>query len=315
MAELPVRKLFADYVVYLALRVVICLLQAMTIEACQRLSRALAVLACDVLRVRHNITDENLRHVYPDWSPAQRRDVARRMWEHLFLMVCEVAHVPRKIHETNWRLYIHVHRKRELVGYLLDPRPIVLVSGHFGNFEIASYSAGLLGFKTYAIARPLDNPFLDRYLKQFREAKGQYILPKDGSAAQVQQVLDSGGALALLGDQNAGPKGCWVEFLGRPASCHKALALFTLSGGAPMLVSYARRLDAPLSFEVGLQGVADPRAWDESLAGVKPLTQWYNAMLEALIRDCPDQYWWVHHRWKDEPRARKTAEKQAKKAA
>ena len=66
-----------------------------------------------------------------------------------------------------------------------------------------------------------------------------------GLAAQVQAVLDSGGALALLGDQSAGPKGCWVEFLGRPASCHKALALFTLSGGAPMLASYARRTTAP----------------------------------------------------------------------
>jgi KDO2-lipid IV(A) lauroyltransferase len=309
------RRRIGDYLVYLAVRLAVCVIQAMTIEACESLARALAILACDVFRVRGRIVDDNLRHVFPEMSPRERRDLARRMWEHLFLLVCEVAHVPRKVHETNWRRYITIHRKRELVAYMLDPRPIVLVSGHFGNFELASYATGLLGFKTYAIARPLDNPYLDRFVKQFREAKGQYLLPKDGSAAQVEAVLDRGGTLALLGDQHAGPKGCWIEFLGRPASCHKALALFTLSGGAPMLVSYARRTTAPLQFEVGLHGVADPRVENASLAGVKQLTQWYNDALGALIRAHPEQYWWVHQRWKDEPRARKTTEKQARRAA
>ena len=309
------RRRIGDYLVYLALRLVVCVIQAVTIEACQSLARALAVLACDIFRVRRRIVDDNLRHVFSELSPRGRRDLARRMWEHLFLLVCEVAHVPRKIHETNWRRYITIRDKSDLVAYMLDPRPVVLVSGHFGNFEVASYSAGLLGFKTHAIARPLDNPFLDRFVKQFREAKGQYLLPKEGSAAQVEEVLDRGGTLALLGDQHAGPKGCWVEFLGRPASCHKALALFTLSGGAPMLVSYARRTTGPLKFEVGLHGVADPRLQNESLSGVRQLTQWYNEALEALMCAHPEQYWWVHDRWKDEPRARKTAQKQAQRAA
>jgi KDO2-lipid IV(A) lauroyltransferase len=82
-----------------------------------------------------------------------------------------------------------------------------------------------------------------------------------------------------------------------------------------MIVSYAKRLGKPLSFEIGLADVADPKCWNERLAGVKPLTQWYNDALGSLILDCPEQYWWVHHRWKDEPRARATAEKQARRAA
>lgn len=309
------RRRVTDYLVYLLLRIVVCVLQAISIEACHALSRGLAVLACDILRLREKVLEDNLSHVYPAWSPCERHDLARRMWEHLFLLVCEVAHVQRKVHETNWRRYISIEQKRELVTYLLDPRPVLLVSGHFGNFEIASYATGLLGFKTYAIARPLDNPYLDRYLKQFREAKGQFMFPKEGSAVQVQAVMDGGGILTLLGDQHAGPKGCWVDFLGRPASCHKALALFTLTGGAPMLVSYAKRTTGPLRFEIGLSGVADPHRSDPALAGVKPLTQWYNRMLESLILADPHQYWWVHQRWKDDPRARKTAERQAARAA
>lgn len=309
------RRRVTHYLVYLAVRLAVCLMQAITMEACQTLSRGLAWLACDVFRLREKVVDDNLRHVYPSWTARERRDLARAMWEHLFLLVCEVAHVPRKVHDTNWRQFLTIDGKQEFVAYMLDPRPTLLVSGHFGNFEMGSFATGLLGFKTYAIARPLDNPYLDRFLKKFRQAKGQYMLPKDGSAAQVQEVLDAGGILTLLGDQHAGPKGCWVDFLGRPASCHKALALFTLTGGAPMIVSYARRTNRPLHFQVGVTGVADPRDWDESLAGVKPLTQWYNRMLASLILDHPDQYWWVHQRWKDDPRARKAAEKQSQRAA
>ncbi len=84
---------------------------------------------------------------------------------------------------------------------------------------------------------------------------GQHMLDKEGSAVPVQQILEAGGALALLADQHAGPKGCWANFLGHKASCHKALALFVLTSGAEMVVSYNRRLDRPLKFEMGCTGL------------------------------------------------------------
>ena len=156
-----------------------------------------------------------------------------------------------------------------------------MVSGHFGNFELGSYITGLLGYRGYVIARPLDNPYLDRYVSRFRAAYGQIVLPKHGSAGQVEAVLSGGGRIGLLGDQHAGPKGCWVDFLGRPASCHKAVALLTLTGGAPLLVTYAKRVGGPLQFEAGLMGVADPQTPGQEQANVESLTRWYNAMLEA----------------------------------
>jgi KDO2-lipid IV(A) lauroyltransferase len=256
------------------------------------------------LRVRKKVVEENLRHTFPRLSVAERRTLSRQMWEHLFLMVCEIAHAPRKIHDTNWRQYFRIPHKRDFVRYLLDPRPTVLISGHFGNFEITSYMAGLLGFSTYAIARRLDNPHLDRYVNRFRSANGQFILPKDGGSSQVDAVLRSGGTVALLGDQSAGPKGCWVQFLGRPASCHKAISLFTLVSGAPLIVSYGRRIGAPLRFEIGLTGIADPRDGRDETSGVRPLTEWYNSHLEQAIRLAPEQYWWIHRRWKGQPRSR-----------
>ncbi len=294
-----------EYCVYLIIRIAICVIQALRIETCERLAGALAILANDILRVRRDVLEENLTHTFPGMSRRERRDLSRRMWCHLFLMICEIAHVPRKIHDTNWRKYIRYHRPRELVSHFLSQDPLVVVSGHFGNFEMASYGCGLMGFPTYAIARPLDNRFLHKFINQFRSSRGQFILPTEGSADAIQRVLNSGRILALLGDQHAGRKGCWVDFLGRPASCHKALAIFTLSGGAPMIVGYAKRAGRPLQFEIGLHAVADPKNLDPSLQGVKQLTQWYNHRLEELIREVPDQYWWIHRRWKGEPPRRR----------
>ena len=287
---------------YLAVRVSLSLIQAVSIETCRSVCRVLAWLASNVVRLRAKVTDENLAHAFPELSPHKRRRLSRHMWEHLLLMVCEIAHAPRKIHETNWRKFVAVHRKRELIQAFLSRRAKVVVTAHFGNFEIGGYIMGFWGFPTFTMARPLDNPYLDALVNRFRESMGQTIIPKDGTAEVADTLLGTGGTLVLVGDQHAGDKGVWIDFFGRPASCHKALALFTLLNKAPMLVTYVRRLGRPMWFEVGLAEQFDPAAPGESdLGGVTELTQWYNDILEDEIRRAPDQYWWLHNRWRDAP--------------
>ena len=304
-------KQITDWFVYLLVRMFVCVVQSLRIETCHGVARGLAWLASDVLSLRGAVLDENLRTAFPHLNSPERKAMGLAMWEHLFLMVCEVAHAPRKIHRRNWHQFISIPRKRELVRYLLDPRPIVMVSGHFGNFEMGGYVAGLLGFPSHTVARTLDNPYLDRFVRRFREANGQFILPKNGSAGQIDGVLKSGGLLVALGDQHAGPKGCWVEFFGRPASYHKAIALFPLIRGAPLLLVHARRTGRPLHFEVGFTDDVDPKTMSSHLQSVPALTNWYNNALEAMIRQAPEQYWWIHRRWKGEPPKRKPAVPQA----
>lgn len=294
-------KRLKDLVVYAAVRLIIAAIQVMPLSMCAQFSRTLAYLAAQVFRIRGKLVDENLRLSFPELSDEQRLVVTRQMWEHLFLLLCEVVLAPRKIHETNWRKYINKNDQGVMSKYLLDSRPVAFVSGHFGNFEMGALTMGLFGFPGFAVARDLDNPYLDKLIRSFRESKGLFVLPKDGSAAQIQTVLDAGKTLMLLGDQHAGTKGVWIDFLGRPASCHKALALFTLSSGAPMLVTYCRRTTGILQFEIGIAGVADPETMPPEQRDVRNLTQWYNNCLAALIRDEPGQYWWLHRRWKEKP--------------
>jgi KDO2-lipid IV(A) lauroyltransferase len=301
---------WSDYPIYLVVRITLAVLQALRIETCVALCGFTSWLMYDVLKVRRKLVDENLAQAFPDRSLAERQAIARRMWVHLLTMVVEIAHAPRKIQQTNWRKYVTLHRRRELVGVMLLDRPRVLVSAHFGNFEVCGLMAGLLGISTFTVARTLENRYLNDLVIRFRELHRQFILPKIGSADQADAVLKNKGALALLGDQHAGDKGCWVDFFGRPASCHKALALFTLLSDAPMALIYCRRNGPPLHFELGLAGIAEPRNLPPECTDVKTLTQWYNRVLEEEIRKAPDQYWWLHHRWRDPPKRAKKAKPQ-----
>jgi KDO2-lipid IV(A) lauroyltransferase len=252
-----------------------------------------------VVRLRGGLVDENLRYAFPNMGAEERRRTARDMWEHLFLLVLEVAHSHRKIHETNWRQYVTLVNDGPLLRQTLSDRPTILLSAHFGNFEVAGYVLGLMGFHTYAVARPLDNPFLNRFITRVRGATGQFIIPKNDAYEQLLWAADKGKTLAFLADHYAGSKGCWVEFFGRPASAHKAIALFALEHGAPMVVSYARRTDRPLHFEMRAVAFHDPRSHSAQIASIRELTQWYTTRFEEIVRTAPEQYWWLHRRWKD----------------
>jgi KDO2-lipid IV(A) lauroyltransferase len=236
------------------------------------------------------------------------------MWHHLLLMVCEIAWAQRRLHLTNWSQHVRFRNQRDILSALLSKRPAVMVTGHFGNFEVSGYVIGLMGVSTTTIARRLDNRFLHRWVERFRGAKGQHMVDKEGCAPIVEQHLKAGGVLTILADQHAGDKGCWTQFMGVPASCHKALALFSLSSKAPMLAGYTIRLDGkPMKMESACLAIADPATDDPACDSVTSLTQWYNARLEESVALAVEQYWWLHRRWRRPPR--KVAKRLEKRAA
>ena len=248
------RKVVVDYFVYFVVRVLLCVMQALPESACQLLAKGLAWGFCDVCHFRSQVVDDNLRHAFPAASARRRMQICRGMWQHLMLLAFEIGRANRKIHETNWRDYVSFDGARNLVACQLDGRPVVIVTGHFGNFEISGYVAGLLGLPNFTVARPLDNRFLHDFIGRFRHSTGQQIISSRGSADLVGKVLEAGASLAVLGDHYGGPKGCWIEFFHRPASCHKSIALLALSYEAPLIVFHTQRTGRMLHFKL----VANP---------------------------------------------------------
>ncbi len=293
-----------QYGVYLVVRALLCVIQAIPLGWAEVLARWGAWVCWDLLKLRRQVVEENLQAAFPQWSSPMRNQVARAMWEHLFLMAAEVAQAHRRLHRGNWHHWVQIEGEPEAVSLLLQRRPLLLVTAHFGNFEMAGFLLSLWGYPIWSVARPLDNPYLDELVQQFRGSRGQRLLRKRGEFERIEQILQQGGILCLLADQYAGRKGCWVEFFHRPASAHKAIALLALEHQAPIAVGYCVREDRPLRFRLVIQSCLDPSSCPAEMLTVPELTQWYTREFEHFIRRWPQQYWWVHRRWKQPRRTR-----------
>ena len=117
--------------------------------------------------------------------------------------------------------------------------------------------------------------------------------------------------MAFLADQYAGEKGCWVEFFGRRASAYKAIALLSLEHDAPVAVCLSPRLGGPMQFEMVTKAMADPRDARDDVGTVRDMTQWYTSCWKRPSARHPEQYWWVHRRWKDTRKRRPQRQKAA----
>jgi KDO2-lipid IV(A) lauroyltransferase len=301
------RKWLLDYLVFLAVRSAVALLQALPIGAAARLAEAFAWLAYRVDRRHRAVARGNLRQAYPMLSEAQRERLVRATYRHFCLMIVEMVFLPRKLQPSNWRRYLDLAPGETVVRALLSGRPTIVVTGHYGNWEMAGYALALFGFKSAAVARPLDNPYLDDLVRRFRQKTGQQLLNKKGDFERTEQILKAGGILCTLGDQDAGQGGLFVDFFGRPASTHKAIALLALHHDALILVAAARRAGPVMRYRLEAAAPIDPRDYANQQGGVQALTQRFTHEFEEIVRLDPRQYLWLHRRWKSVPRARPRA--------
>lgn len=315
MARKP-RNDWADYAVYVAVRLLVGLAQALSIRQSYALADALAAALYRVDRRHRLVALENLREAFGDRYDAAGRDrIVRGVYRHFCRMLMEMLHIPRKLHPTTWRDRIELVGHAPVLDRLVTGGPVILLTGHFGNWELAGYLFGVFGFPPNSVARELDNPYLDRFLRRFRERTGQKLIPKKGGYEQMLEVLRTGGVLSMLADQDAGPRGLFVDFFGRPASTHKAIALLAIEHSAPVVVGYARRLGAGFRYEVGTEEVILPEELTGGADDVRLVTQRFTAALERVIRRSPEQYLWLHRRWKHRPRGAAGARSPADRAA
>lgn len=307
---------------YFAFQLFVCVLQAFSPRRCAALAGGLAWIVHHCLPrklTRYHVARDNLRAALGDgYSDADLDEIIYGMWKHLFRMVAEIVHLPRKLHRNNVTGAVQFRNRPLVLRALCSGRPVVLLSGHFGNWEMAVALFGLFGFRMAVVARELDNPHLNAWFRRFRQCTGHRMLAKKGGYSEMLDLLERRGHLAMLGDQDAGPRGLFVNFFGRPASTFRSIALLAVEYRALICVGYARRLNDDAScadlprYEVGCEAIIDPleiEADDE----IAEITQQYTAALERVIRMAPEQYFWVHRRWKSRPhrRSRPAARKRA----
>ena len=239
---------------------------------------------------------------FPDWSPQRVDDVCLRSFEHVAMLGVELMHTPRTLGPHTWTRHIGIRKLGAGIDLLNRREPMIMITGHIGNWEVMGSVLASLGYDLDALARPIDNPLVDRWLMRIRQRRGMRIITKFDATDRMVRVLDDGGALAFIADQNAGDKGLFVPFFNRLASCYKSIGLLALNKRVPIVCGCGQRLPGSLKFEVDLTDVIRPEEWEAHDDPLFYITARYSRALENMIRRHPEQYLWAHRRWKSRPR-------------
>jgi len=245
----------------------------------------------------------HLRLSFPDWSELRYHEVAKASMRNMVYLGLEVLFTTRLITPGRWRRHITLTNMAENLRLLLyRPSGLIFLTGHFGNWEVVGYTMAALGFPNSAVARNLDNPYLNEYMLGVRQKRGMTILDKRGAAGVIPELLENKGAVSFIADQDAGRRGMFVDFFGRPASTYKSIALLAMQYNVPVIVGYGRRLDEEYHFEIGIEKIIRPEDWADKQDPQRFITQEYTTALETTIRRAPEQYLWTHRRWKHRPK-------------
>ncbi|MFA6134284.1 MAG: lysophospholipid acyltransferase family protein [Phycisphaerae bacterium] len=297
-----VRNKYVDYLQYLGLRLFAMFVHMAEPETNYRTARWIGRLMYRFDRKHRRIAIGHLRLSFPDWDEARLNAVARTSMENLVCLGMEVLQTTRLITPMTWRKHVRLKNLGPALRLLLERKTgVIFVTGHYGNFEVAGYTMATLGFPSVSVARPLDNPYINDHIMGVREKTGQSILYKKGATGSMEDVLEGRGALSFIADQDAGRKGLFVDFFGRPASTYKSVALMAMKFGAPIVVGYGRRLDDKFHFEMGVDRIIYPHEWADKDDPLCWTTQEFTHALEQIVRGAPEQYFWVHRRWKHRP--------------
>lgn len=298
------RNDWIDWLQYVALRVVHMTMHCWPVQWNLRFAQLVGDVMYYVDARHRKRAAGNIRRSFPELSEEKVQTLARESMRQMIMLFVEVMFTVRLIRIDTFMRHMTVGGdfRRTLELLMQRNRGLIMLTGHYGNWEILGYVLGTLGFSTVAVARPLDNKYVNEWLLGVRERLGMRIVDKKGATQDITQTLDANGTVCFIADQNAGPKGLFVDFFGRKASTYKSIGLLAMQYNVPVVIGYARRVGTKFEFEIGTEDIIYPEDWAGQDKPLNYITQRYTTAIEKSVRGDPGQYLWVHRRWKTRPK-------------
>jgi KDO2-lipid IV(A) lauroyltransferase len=244
---------------------------------------------------------ENLKLAFPAWDKKQRRTAIRGMVRQLGWMGAEFARFPRYT-KNNIERTVLLDGFENFASAQARGKGVLFLTGHMSAWEMAPFAQALFGHPLHFLVRPIDNPRVDALIMEYRCLNGNQPIDKNQSARAVLKVLAAKGTVGILADQNTQlTEGVFADFFGIPACTTAGLARFALHTGAavvPVFLHWDNTLRKyRLSFDPEVELV---RTGDDA-AEIRENTQRFTHVIENYVRRYPDQWLWVHRRWKTRP--------------
>ncbi len=288
-----------DQIEYFALCTVVKIVQKLSPNTAVKIGRGLGRFLFTFVPIRKKIVLDNLSRTFPDKSEKERHQIARMTYQNFGQTFIEFLRNPvRTKAETLDRVRLHNdHLLREAIK---AGNGIILISGHFGNWEMMASVVAALGYPAVVIARPQRNRLVDSMINQFRQSAGIETVPLGFGVRTFLRALGQNKVVALLADQDAHRDGVFVDFLGRPSSTAPGPAAFVLKTGAQLIfVTSVLRRDG--RYDAYFEKIKTDDLSEFNKDNIRILTQRHAAKLEEKVRRWPHHWFWMHRRWKTTP--------------
>lgn len=289
---------------FLGFRIPVELIRRLSFSTAFRLGERLGSVAYVLARPQRRTAMINLRIAFPQKSDAERREILRESCRNFGRMAVEWCHMYRLTRE-NVAERVTFADPDSWTGdtqRLIGSTGILVLTGHFGNWELFAHAIGLYGNPVHLVHRPFRNPLFDRFVNNERQRSGTVLISKRQAAQQIIRVLRDQGIVAVPFDQNAtGRWGIFAEFFGLPASTHPGLARLHELSGAPVYPVFLVRRNHSPRHEIVICPRVDTVHTGNSAQDAIENTRRFNRAFEEMVRAHPDHWIWMHRRWRTRP--------------
>src|SRR5438105_4176246 len=243
----------------------------------------------------------NLELAFPDLAPSEHKRLLRGCFENLGRLLGVFSHFAEGDTDSLKRI-IECEGLEHLEAAHANGRGVILFTGHVGAWELSSFGLSMFGYPLSFLVRRIDNPKVEALVDRARTRLGNRTIDKRSAAREMLQILQTGGTLGILVDLNSlDREGIFVDFFGVPASTTFMLAKLALRTNAQVLPMFAPWHESPKRFVLKIEEPLKFESTGDETEDVRRLTQLFTSVVEKYVRHYPDQWLWIHRRWKTRP--------------
>ena len=269
-------------------------------ETVNRVGEIVAAFAYNFIPVRKRLTIDNLRHAFPAKSDEEIEQIARGAFRNVVTALLEIFWFPRLTREKLSEI-VSMPDVQIMDTLLNEGKGLIMLGGHFGNWELNALAVGLLGgHQLTIIVQEQRNGYVDAFMSKNRTMFGSKLVDMKRSPREILAAIQRNEVVAMLADQSGPQEGLFIKYFGRLASTHRGPAVFSVRTGAPIVMSFIlRKSDG--RYEVIFEEVDTANLTGTDDEKITELTKRHVAVLEKYATLYPDHWLWMHKRWKHTP--------------
>jgi KDO2-lipid IV(A) lauroyltransferase len=274
------------------------------------LSRGLAIFLFQIVYLLHvrlrRVGMRNLAMAFPDKSEEERARILRGVFRSLGRELAELCQFPRYTPENVDQIVVYDGLENYEKAYARK-KGVLFLTGHFGGWELSAFVHSLHGHWMYVVMRPMDNPYLDHMLQSYRTMHGNKTVNKDEFVRGLLAAMKAGEVVGILMDTNmTPPQGIFVNFFDIPACTASGMARIALRTDAAVVPSFTIWDETLKKYRLRFDPALELIRTGDQEADIVSNTQLFTKVIEDYVRKYPDQWLWVHRRWKTRPEGGKS---------